>query len=509
MFRVYGVLLVLLGACLVAAGWAIVRLAEYQIHNTETVVFVDGASPEFTRQSLQCSTGSRVPALDVTDYSYNVTQSQQPSGLYRYKTNLDALPPVDVHVLVNRGGSGRVVLRNTDKPVWLVLLSTQRAIWHVETRPGANLERIVTNERVSEIRFSSAIGASAESLVDLFLGEHTSTTQPPAIDILPHSNCFVRLTRFQDVADRTRHEPAIRSLRLLLGHPESSLQAADEPSYFDRPLFVPFDEPDISPSRLAEVLRRADPLSNRARPAENSPGAVEERQSELQRIANMARDESVVPKELATPTEFISLLEEYQRRDLLPPSLPRSAPGSRVLSVADWYSLADYRRAYRREVPTGQTPDACNGGRDRDFLIVEGGAGSNVVGCAWGNQMYFMRGGDDEIDDSWEDDIINAGPGNDIIDAGWGNDIVFFNYGWGEDQLRKTCTGAAYVPQNTARASTVRWSQDWSYKNFIVFGKDIRRDDIVAIGNKLVHRETGDSVTVSGNCFNLVFWPAD
>ena len=506
MFKTYGVLIAFLSVCLIAAGWTIIRLVEYQRHSAQSVVFIDGPSPEFSRPRLQCSTGSGARELDIADYSFNVTETRRPSGLYRYKTNLDAVPPVDVHVVVIRGGSGRVVLDPTDQPVWLVLLSTQAAIWHVETRPGADLERIITSEAVSEIRFSSDFGRSADSFRELLLNGEASAPELPSIDVLPQSNCLVRLTRFQEFEERRRHEAAIQSLRSLIGHPELSLQAAAQPSYFDRPFFVPFEEPDISPVRLADVLRRADPVSREELSAENSASAVSVTISEFERIANMPRDENVVPKVLANAAALVSLLEEYQRKNLLPSLLPRSTTSTRGLSVAGWYSVADYRSAYRRNVPAGETEDACDGGRGRDFLIVEGNAGRNIVHCARGNQMYFMRGGDDEIDDSWDDDIINAGPGNDTIDAGWGNDIIFFNYGWGEDQIRKTCHFAAYVPQDAPRASTVQWSQEWPYMNFLVFGKDVRRDDIVVFDDKLVHRQTGDSITINGNCFNLVFW---
>ena len=36
-------------------------------------------------------------------------------------------------------------------------------------------------------------------------------------------------------------------------------------------------------------------------------------------------------------------------------------------------------------MPTGTTEGACNGGREHEFLIVEGTDGTNIVKCSWGN----------------------------------------------------------------------------------------------------------------------------
>ena len=83
---------------------------------------------------------------------------------------------------------------------------------------------------------------------------------------------------------------------------------------------------------------------------------------------------------------------------------------------------------------------------------------------------------------------------------------MFFNYGWGQDVVGKTCHFAPYRPQDSAGAKRVTWSAEWPYKNFIVFGKDIASDDIVRVRNKLVHTQTGDSITLENDCFNIVFW---
>ena len=51
--------------------------------------------------------------------------------------------------------------------------------------------------------------------------------------------------------------------------------------------------------------------------------------------------------------------------------------------------------------------------------------------------------------------------------------------------------------------------------SLIVFGKDVAAEDIVGVNDKIVHGQTGDSITISitikGDCFNTVFdmTPAD
>ena len=204
--------------------------------------------------------------------------------------------------------------------------------------------------------------------------------------------------------------------------------------------------------------------------------------------------------------EFLSALESYRAKGLIPPSMPASGRGGEGRNPAEWYSISEYRRAYTKRVPTGTTDDACTTSRDREFLVIEGTDGANIVKCAWGKQLYFMRGGDDRIDDSWEDDIIYAGPGNDVIEAGWGNDLIFFNFGWGQDVVDKTCHQASYRPQESIGSQSTSWSSNWPYTNFIVFGRDVAEEDIVAVKDKLVHKHTGDSITIKGDCFNTVFW---
>ncbi len=494
---------IVLGIALIATAWAVGRLADFQQERFQTVIYTDAPGLLVAPPTLSCNP-SRNLELDIRDYSHNVVSERTASSVYRYKTNLDAEPPVDVHILSIRGGSGRVVVSATDKPVWLVLLSAQAAIWHIELTPGASLERVVASQSISELHFSQRLVAETDSVLELLLGEGPEAGPLPDIQVIPRLNCLAHIQRFQKYEDRSKFVPTLRGLRSWIGHPEKSFQSAAHPSYFDLPFRVPFTEPDVSIERLAAVAKLAEPPQPSARTEPPQPGRPSA--SQFERYASMSRRDDVRAVTFSSPRELLAALNAYSSKGLLPSSMPASGNRRQGLDVTDWYSLSDYRSAYTRRVPTGTTGDACNGGRDHEFMIIEGTDGANIVKCAWGKQMYFMRDGDDRIDDSWEDDIIYAGPGNDVIDAGWGNDLIFFNYGWGEDAVEKTCHYAPYRPQDSAGSTKVDWSTNWPYKNFIVFGQDIAEDDIVRVDNKLVHKQTGDSITLKNDCFNTVFW---
>ena len=256
--------------------------------------------------------------------------------------------------------------------------------------------------------------------------------------------------------------------------------------------------------RQVDVERPAKPPAAAASGSPSPPARPSA--SQFERYANMPRRADVAVVTFGSTSEFLVELESYRAKGLIPSSMPASGRGSQGMDVTEWYSISDYRSAYTKRVPTGTTENACDRSRDSKFLVIEGNDGTNIVKCAWGKQLYFMRGGDDRIDDSWEDDIIYAGPGNDVIEAGWGNDLIFFNFGWGQDFVDKTCHQALYRPQDSAGSQRISWSMNWPYMNFIVFGKDVAEEDIVSVNNKLVHKQTGDSITIKGNCFNTVFW---
>ena len=496
-------LVILLGISLACALWVIMRLAEFQQQRQEIVVYTNVPGLQVSPPKLRCDQARNLN-LDVRDYSYNVVSEPTVSQVYRYKTNLDAEPPVDVHILSIRGGSGRVAVSATEKPVWLVLLSLQPAIWHIERAPGVIIERIVASQSISELHIDDGIVAEWGSILDLVLGG-TAESQPlPEIAVIKQSRCLAFIRRFQKYDDRRKFVPTLRGMRSWLGHPEMSFQSAAHPSYFELPFRVPFPEPDVSIERLAAVAKLAEPPPAVAKTS--TPQPIRSSTTQFERYAAMPRAANVSAVTFASSTEFLTVLESYGAKDLIPSSLPASGHGSQGLDVIEWYALRDYRSAYTKRVPDGISEDVCDNNRNREFLIIEGTDGANIVKCARGNQMYFMRGGDDHIDDSWDDDIIYAGTGNDVIDAGWGNDLIFFNFGWGQDVVNKTCHQAPYRPQDAAGSKKVSWSSDWPYKNFIVFGKDIAEQDIVSVDNKLVHKQTGDSITINGDCFNTVFW---
>jgi hypothetical protein len=386
------------------------------------------------------------------------------------------------------------------------LLSSQPGIWHIEQAPGANIEKVITNHVVREIRFTNTLTSSLTSITNYVLGRTPTASIPPEIVVIPKNRCFINFTHFQKYSLRKTFIRSLSNIRNWLGHPELSFQSINTPSYFQTTFKVPFIKVPRSEKRLARIQKLSEPTAYKAYTKTSQVRQREAIEASISQYENMPRKEDIEAITFPTVASFLDTLAEYRKQKLLPSSFPRSNISGRSSGVMAWYDFDNYRNAYTKHVPTGKTKHACRGSRNRKFLAIEGTDDTNIVKCAWGNQLYFMKDGNDHIDDSWGDDIIYAGPGNDIIDAHWGNDLIFFNYGWGQDTINKTCTFSAYIPQDSAKAKKVYWNKQWPYKNFIVFGKDIRKEDMVSVNGKLVHKLTGDSITIKGDCFNLIYW---
>lgn len=117
---------------------------------------------------------------------------------------------------------------------------------------------------------------------------------------------------------------------------------------------------------------------------------------------------------------------------------------------------------------------------------------------------YMLIGGpeDDQITDAAGNRIVNGGTGNDTITLGAGRNIVILDASWGKDTLKVDCTNAL-IQQNEIPAG---FAIPWIYKtmNFIVLGNSIDPLDVEWVGNVLTHKVTGDTLTVTDNCFTVV-----
>ncbi len=141
-----------------------------------------------------------------------------------------------------------------------------------------------------------------------------------------------------------------------------------------------------------------------------------------------------------------------------------------------------------------------------DILI--GDAGDNNIKCdaplglTSVDRMFLGGPGDDMITSAVGNAIINAGSGNDIITVGDGRLVLILEDGWGNDTLTFSCKDAEVSPSQIPPGFPVPWVQ--KNVNFIVLSPRINPADIVWEGNVLTNNTTGDTLSVTQNCFNVV-----
>ncbi|MFA7277204.1 MAG: hypothetical protein WC043_10435 [Pseudobdellovibrionaceae bacterium] len=125
-----------------------------------------------------------------------------------------------------------------------------------------------------------------------------------------------------------------------------------------------------------------------------------------------------------------------------------------------------------------------------------------IQGAATTQDRMILGGpGNDKITDALGKRIINGGSGDDIIAVGEGRTIILLENGWGKDQVSLDCNGAK-VETSQIPEFEIPWSLP--YANFIVLSPQIDLTSLEWQGNMLINKATGDSLTVSENCFNLI-----
>jgi hypothetical protein len=140
--------------------------------------------------------------------------------------------------------------------------------------------------------------------------------------------------------------------------------------------------------------------------------------------------------------------------------------------------------------------------------IVIGDAGDNDVKCdaprdaGQLDRMFLGGPGNDMITSSAGNVIVNAGSGNDVLTLGEGRVLLVLEDGWGNDTLTYACTNAAISPAEVPKDFPVPWVN--KNTNFIILSPRINPSDVVWEGNVLTNKTTGDTLSVTQNCFNVV-----
>ncbi len=110
--------------------------------------------------------------------------------------------------------------------------------------------------------------------------------------------------------------------------------------------------------------------------------------------------------------------------------------------------------------------------------------------------------GNDRIQDTVGNRLINGGSGDDQINVGFGRTLIFLESGWGKDTLTVDCAGAEVLPNEIPPGFPIPWT--YKYSNFIVLGPGINAADVTWEGLVLTNSSTGDTLSVTQNCFNIV-----
>lgn len=135
-----------------------------------------------------------------------------------------------------------------------------------------------------------------------------------------------------------------------------------------------------------------------------------------------------------------------------------------------------------------------------DEIILALGNKNHSIVCDAGDTAGILGTGDDWVDDATGNDIYYPGKGNDTIDADSGNDILIFDAHWGHD---KVILRSYKVNKDSILGYD--GSYPWEYSDFIIFGKEVKREDIVWQGKKLYHLKTGDSIELNTKEVNILF----
>ena len=95
-----------------------------------------------------------------------------------YKTNLEADPPVSVHILSIRGGSGRVVVSESEKPVWLCIENENVTIKDAKNLWGKGIYN-ATEVICNEMGPGTQVAAAMPPVGTIQLTSATSVDPPP------------------------------------------------------------------------------------------------------------------------------------------------------------------------------------------------------------------------------------------------------------------------------------------------------------------------------------------
>ena len=122
------------------------------------------------------------------------------------------------------------------------------------------------------------------------------------------------------------------------------------------------------------------------------------------------------------------------------------------------------------------------------------------ITCDDGDTLILLGKGNDWVHDAVGNDIIYAGEGNDTIETSYGSDIFVFEENWGHDTI-------TFNPERVDTSKIIGYdgSYPWKYSSFIIFGKNIARENIQWKENTLHNIKTGDTIKLNSKEINILF----
>ena len=265
----------------------------------------------------------------------------------------------------------------------------------------------------------------------------------------------------------------------------------------EKPAPLVFQEPDVQ-SLIAQGILPADYSQNKNQ-TDLSPEQKQQANLAVQKISEaMTIYQGYANQAPARLKETINILNGAMGSGLMPAyflNVKDVLRPQRVFDVLKFNPTAVQEAA-------GATPLEC----DSNTSVMLGDDAANKLNCtstvSKGDQIFVGGPGGDAITDTLGDRIVNGGSGNDVITLGPGRSIIVLEENWGHDQVNIDCRGAAIDPSEIPPGFLVPWVS--KFTNFIVLSPRISKDAVKWTGNVLTDTSTGDTLTVSENCFTLV-----
>lgn len=231
--------------------------------------------------------------------------------------------------------------------------------------------------------------------------------------------------------------------------------------------------------------------------------------SEVQQV--VAQYEGTIPTLPAAAAPVVQVITEYTRTGALPPRYV-DAPGRATTYQFDggnsMNTIDNPGPLMNCEglVGLGLNPDA-----SQPATVLIGNEEANSLTCtanavnAETIRLFLGGPGDDQITNAGAASLMAPGSGNDKMQQGSGAALVYLEEGWGNDSLAVDCTTAAI--DQTRLPPDLSYPWHFAFRHFIIFSPRIAQGDITwdPTDNILKNIRTGDTLTTTGKCVNLIF----